>query len=156
MPPNDRSFHVSKQTSLKCLYLRHDFTIEYPSINTITTHTRQDKMHTHNLLSLLATVLTVTALPQPHADAAIKPKDPAPTLDEFLSSPMTFEKRQSNTSTSSTSLPDATVQLCTQPDFKGECTNATWSVNQCIDLRGYAGVTESFLPGEGFECLLMQ
>ncbi|KAF2162186.1 hypothetical protein M409DRAFT_27564 [Zasmidium cellare ATCC 36951] len=107
-----------------------------------------------SLLLLLLLLLLTTALPTDTETTTPRDATPPPSLEEFLSSPMTFEKRQSNSS--NTNLPSATVQLCTAPSFKGECTNATWPVNQCIDLKGYAGLTESFLPGEGFECLLMQ
>ncbi|KAK4505617.1 hypothetical protein PRZ48_003580 [Zasmidium cellare] len=104
------------------------------------------------LHTLLTTLLAATpTLASPITGLTTSRDAAVPSLDEFLSSPMTFEKRQSNTS-----LPSAPVQLCTQPSFSGQCTNATWPVNECIDLRGYAGLTESFLPADGFECLVMQ
>ncbi|EME47616.1 hypothetical protein DOTSEDRAFT_21387 [Dothistroma septosporum NZE10] len=64
-----------------------------------------------------------------------------------------LDKRQ--TSTNSTTEPNATVTVCTEPDFRGECHQSTWPVNTCIDLKGYRGITESF-GVEGFECLVMQ
>lgn len=146
---------ISKHTSLTII------TSDYSNISRIIKHhdtrtpksIQSDRMHAPALLScLLAT--TITAFPSPHTDTTDiedAPEAP-PSLDEFLSSPMTFEKRQENSS----ALPDATVQLCTEPNFRGQCTHATWTVNQCIDLRGHAGLTESFLPSDGFECLLMQ
>lgn len=109
-------------------------------------------MFAPTLLSYFLLTATTTALPSPNVDTS---RDAAPpTLDEFLSSPMTFEKRQTN-STFAT-LPSATVQLCTEPAYAGECVNTTWPVNECIDLRGYAGLTKSFMPKDGFDCLLMQ
>jgi hypothetical protein len=35
-----------------------------------------------------------------------------------------------------TNTTDAGVQLCTEPNFGGQCYHAVWPKNSCIDLRG--------------------
>ncbi|SMR46094.1 unnamed protein product [Zymoseptoria tritici ST99CH_1E4] len=83
------------------------------------------------LTLLAATAITfTTALPSPHL---FTPR--APTNVTVL---------------------NAGVNICTEPDFGGECYHSSWPKNTCIDLRGYAGVTRTFLPDTGFDCLLMQ
>ncbi|KXT14033.1 hypothetical protein AC579_10027 [Pseudocercospora musae] len=107
--------------------------------------------------SLTLLILSAVAL------AAPKPNTLGPSLDEFLAesnTATTLVKRdniiKSRQSSTNTSLPDAGVKLCTEPDFQGECDHVEWPVNTCVDLMDYAGETESFIPDDGFECLLMQ
>lgn len=87
-----------------------------------------------NIFPLALSVLIATALPSnPHREDLQSPspislaRSIGPSLTEFL------EKRQS---TNTTSPPNATVELCTLPNFAGQCYNATWPVNTCVDLRG--------------------
>lgn len=94
------------------------------------------------ILPLALSVLAATAFPSNHPSRDIEgnqdlqspspislalPRNIGPSLTEFL------EKRQS---TNTTSPPNATVELCTLPNFAGQCYNATWPVNTCVDLRG--------------------
>lgn len=101
-----------------------------------------------HLVAFLSFASLASALPS-------SPPSDGPALDDYLRSvatPVTIDKRQSNATTTT----NATVMLCTAPDFGGECYHATWPVNTCIDLAGYAGNTQSFQPEEGRECLVMQ
>lgn len=97
------------------------------------------------LFSFVAIFLTTTATALPsnhHRDIEVNKelqspspipltRNIGPSLTEFL------EKRQSTTTnTTSPSAPNTTVELCTLPNFAGQCYNATWSVNTCVDLRG--------------------
>lgn len=89
------------------------------------------------LLPFVGIFLTTTALPSNHHREDLQSPSPipltrniGPSLTEFL------EKRQSTTNTTSPSAPNSTVELCTLPNFAGQCYNATWPVNTCVDLRG--------------------
>ncbi|GIZ46461.1 hypothetical protein CKM354_000958700 [Cercospora kikuchii] len=73
---------------------------------------------------------------------------------EGISQTPRLNARQSSNLTSP--AVNATVELCTEPQFQGECLNSTWPVNTCIALNGYAGAVRSIDPKEGFECLLTQ
>lgn len=98
----------------------------------------------------------------PFTFAAPKADTLGPSLDEFLAesnTATTLVKRANiikSRQSTNTSLPDAGVKLCTEPDFKGECSHIEWPVNTCVDLMDYASDTKSFIPDDGFECLLMQ
>lgn len=86
--------------------------------------------------------------------ALAAPYVPSPLEDRASVSDIKLEARQA--SSNSTEKPKATIRVCTEPDFEGECYISTWPVNTCIDLRGYKGITESFEVFDGFECLVMQ
>ncbi|KAF7195658.1 hypothetical protein HII31_02976 [Pseudocercospora fuligena] len=105
--------------------------------------------------SLIHLILSAVALAAPKADTL------GPSLDEFLAesntaTPLVKRNIIKSRQSTNTSLPNAGVKLCTEPDFKGECDHVEWPVNTCVDLMDYAGETESFIPDDGFECLLMQ
>lgn len=82
----------------------------------------------HHVLTFLLAVSAVNGLPRLLTGAA----RPSPALDEFLAETAELEIRASN---ATSALPDASVTLCTAPDFKGDCTTSKWPVNECIDLR---------------------
>ncbi|KAK4545343.1 hypothetical protein LTR36_003523 [Oleoguttula mirabilis] len=48
------------------------------------------------------------------------------------------------------------VRLCTGIDWTGYCDYVIWPLNECINLRDYAGRVLSFRPDEDTECYLMQ
>ncbi|PPJ58687.1 hypothetical protein CBER1_03999 [Cercospora berteroae] len=123
-------------------------------------------------LQLLAVVFAVfqhtTALP---SISNLPRNAPSPTLDRIfpeadslshrdtaqpgsISQTPRLNARQSGNSTSP--AVNATVELCTEPQYQGECVNSTWPVNTCIALNGYAGAVRSIDPKQGFECLLTQ
>ncbi|KAF2216438.1 hypothetical protein CERZMDRAFT_93733 [Cercospora zeae-maydis SCOH1-5] len=121
---------------------------------------------------LLAIVFTavqhIEAMPSPNTN--MLPREaPFPTLDQFLAEvdsvttrrdltqPRHVVQRQAAfTNSTSPAATNATVELCTEPQFAGECVNSTWPVNTCIALNGYAGAVRSIDPKQGFECLLTQ
>lgn len=98
----------------------------------------------HLLLALSSSATISTA--QPDTLAAPKPT----SLDDDSS---IFTRAALN---SSSPAPNATVELCTEPQFQGQCLNSTWPINTCISLNGYAGSVLSFQPIPGYECLLTQ
>ncbi|KAI5367519.1 hypothetical protein Slin15195_G026490 [Septoria linicola] len=121
------------------------------------------------LLAILSVLHSVSALPSAKSATLAAP---APTLDEFLTEvdvetrrnvprprhvvkPRHLDTRQANLNASAPA-PNATVELCTDPQFGGQCVNSTWPVNTCISLNGYAGAVQSIDPKKGFECLLTQ
>lgn len=132
-------------------------------------------MRCYNLLTILA-FAAPSILAHPAANSNSQPNVPTNpsalglSLEEFLASSSKVETDLKRRHTSSSdnnndiitksrrqsSNTAAGVELCTEPDFEGQCVHSVWPVNQCIDLKGYAGVTKSFLPDDGFECLLMQ
>ncbi|KAM3422964.1 hypothetical protein BST61_g443 [Cercospora zeina] len=124
-------------------------------------------------LPLLAVVFTavhhIEALPSANTKSLLR-EAPLPTLDQFLAGVETVTTRRgltqprhvvhrqaaSGNSTSPAAAPNATVELCTEPQFAGDCVNSTWPVNTCISLNGFAGAVRSIDPKQGFECLLTQ
>lgn len=84
----------------------------------------------HILPLLAASTAAVSALSLPRLLAR-----PTPALDTFLSETgAALEMRGLTNSTSV--LPSASVTVCTEEEFKGDCAVAVWPVNQCIDLMG--------------------
>lgn len=100
------------------------------------------------LLAFAPAITTATALPSAKRAALAAP---APSLDEFLTE-VDIETRRNiprprhvvkprdgilypRQNVSSTA-PNATVEMCNLAQFKGDCANATWPVNTCIDLNG--------------------
>ncbi|CAK1361924.1 uncharacterized protein RHO25_004524 [Cercospora beticola] len=107
------------------------------------------------LAAIFAAFQHATALPSANN---LPRNSPSPTLERIFpkvdSLSHRLNTRQSSNSTSS--AVNATVELCTEPQFQGECVNSTWPVNTCIALNGYAGAVRSIDPKQGFECLLTQ
>lgn len=82
------------------------------------------------LVNLLLATTTVHALPRILSGAGAA--KPSPALDDFLAETADLEIRATN---GTAALPSASVTLCTEPDFKGDCAKSLWPVNECIDLR---------------------
>lgn len=83
------------------------------------------------ILTFLLASTAVSALPR-----LLTPQPIAATaaLNDFLSETADLEIRSATNATSA--LPNASVKLCTEPNFGGDCVEVEWVVNQCIDLRG--------------------
>lgn len=100
------------------------------SITPINNRIQITTMLLHILPLLAASTAAVSALSLPRLLAR-----PTPALDTFLSETgAALEMRGLTNSTSV--LPSASVTVCTEEEFKGDCAVAVWPVNQCIDLMG--------------------
>ncbi|CAK3860648.1 Hypothetical predicted protein [Lecanosticta acicola] len=84
------------------------------------------------LVLALAASTFVSARPSSSAPAPA-PRRLGPSLSEFLGS---LAKPAEEETKRQTSYDATTVEMCTGTQFTGQCYNATWPTDECIDLKG--------------------
>lgn len=93
-------------------------------------------MHSATLVILLSGALSIHALPRLLVPGSRASQPTPAALNDFLSETAELEIRaEEMMNATKSALPSASVTLCTEPNFKGECAKAEWPVNKCIDLR---------------------